>query len=40
MKEKHLAREQEKKKERIKVQTKNHTPKCRMHNGEPLEKKT
>lgn len=35
IKEKHLASEQEKKKERIKVQTKDHTKKCKMHNGEP-----
>jgi len=35
MKEKHRAREQEKKKERIEDQTKDHTPKCRTHNGEP-----
>jgi hypothetical protein len=35
MKEKHPAREQEKKKERIEVQTKDHNPKCRTHNGEP-----
>jgi hypothetical protein len=34
IKKNHPAREQEKKKERIKVQTKDHTPKCRMHNGE------
>jgi len=32
---KHQAREQEKKKERIKVQTKDHIPKQRMHNEEP-----
>ncbi len=31
IKEKHPAREQEKKKERTKVQTKDHTRKCRMH---------
>jgi hypothetical protein len=36
MKEKHPAREQKKKKrERIKVQTKDHTPKCKIYNGEP-----
>jgi hypothetical protein len=36
MKEKHPSGEQEKKKkERIKVQTKDHTPKCKTHNGEP-----
>jgi hypothetical protein len=36
MKEKHLAREQEKeKRRRIKVQTKYHTQKCETHNGEP-----
>jgi hypothetical protein len=28
------AREQEKRKERIQVQTKEHTQKCRTHNGE------
>ncbi len=40
IKEKHPAREQEKKKERTKVQTKDHTPNCRTHNGEPSEEKT
>jgi len=30
---KHLARKQEKKKERTKVQTKDHTRKCKPHNG-------
>jgi hypothetical protein len=34
--EKHPAREQEKKKERIEVQTKDHSQKCRMHNGGAL----
>jgi hypothetical protein len=29
IKKKHLTREEEKKKERTKVQTKDHTPKCR-----------
>jgi hypothetical protein len=32
--EKHPGREQEKKKERTKVQTKDHSPKCRMYHGE------
>jgi len=36
IKEKHPAREQEKKKERTQVQTKHHTPKCRTHDGELL----
>jgi len=31
----HPGREQEKEKERVKVQTKDHTQKCRMHNWEP-----
>ncbi len=31
----HWAREQEKKKERTEVETKDHTWKCRTHNGEP-----
>jgi len=35
MKKKHLASEQEKEKKRIKVQTKDHTQKCKTHNGEP-----
>jgi hypothetical protein len=35
MNEKHPGKEQEKEKERIEVQTKDHTPKCRPHNGEP-----
>jgi hypothetical protein len=34
MKEKHPAKgTREEKKERIKVQTSNHTPKCKTHNG-------
>jgi hypothetical protein len=36
IKEIHQAREQEKIKERTEVQTKDHTQKCRTHNGEPL----
>jgi hypothetical protein len=35
MNEKLLAREQEKKKERTQVQTKDQTEKCKTHNGEP-----
>jgi len=37
IKEKHLASEQEKKKERIKVQTKDNTRKHRTHNGKTQE---
>jgi hypothetical protein len=37
--EKHSAREQEKKKERTNVQTKDHSPKCRMHNGSSKRRK-
>ncbi len=37
IKEKHLASEQEKKKERIKVQTKDNTWKHRTHNGKTQE---
>jgi hypothetical protein len=33
--EKHVAREQEKKKERTEIQTKDHTQKCKTHDGEP-----
>jgi hypothetical protein len=40
MKEEHPAEEQEKKKERIKVQTKDHTRKCRTLNGGVLREKT
>jgi hypothetical protein len=40
MEEKDLRREQEKKKERTKVQIKKHTQKCIMHNGEPYKEKT
>jgi len=36
LKEKHTTRAQEKKKERTKVQTKDHTQKCKMHNGGAL----
>jgi hypothetical protein len=39
IKEKHLASEQEKEKERIKVQTKDNTPKHRTHNGKTQEEK-
>jgi len=40
MNEKHPTRGQEKKKERTKVQMKNHTQKCKIHNGEAFEEKT
>jgi hypothetical protein len=39
MKEKHLTREEEKKKERIDVQTKDHIRKCKTHNGSPKRRK-
>jgi large-conductance mechanosensitive channel len=35
IKEKHPARDQEKKKERTEIQTKDHIQECRTHNGEP-----
>jgi len=40
MKEEHPAEEQEKKKEKIKVQTEDQTRKCRTHNGGVLREKT
>jgi len=38
--EKHMTKEQDKKMARTKVQTKDHTQKCKTHNGKLLEEKT